>query len=574
VETDLLRAAILTRGGGLAKVELKAFANGHEPGPVDLVLAGNQALDVGLSWGEQLGRQLSLRSAQFKVRREQRPDLGERGQRVVLTARRSDGLTCTREYVFRDGSYEVEHAVEVVGIPGALAPPDLVVGWRTGIPYTEGNKQANENYCAAIVRVGDEVKSWNPGKFKNGPRMSQGTVRWAAVSNKYFLAAIVPEAGTATAVGADGDPTSHRNSAWLHFPASSSRAARAGMKLYLGPKEIDRLKEVDPGLGDAVSLGYRWIRPLAQFMLGIMKATYRFVPNYGLVIIILSVAVRVLLFPLNQKSMRSMKSMQRLNPEMEALKKKYKDKPQELNKETMLLYKKHKVNPLGGCLPMVVQMPVLFALYFAFMFAIDLRMAPFTLWIQDLSAPDTVAKVGGFSIHVLPLLMTGVSVLQARTTPTDPRQATMTTIMPIMFLVFFYSMPAGLVLYWTMSSLATWIQQAWVNRGEPRKGDAAAAGASGEQPGGLLGGLLPKPPGSGAAPERADEPVDGDGDGAGEAPAEENAGSTEHDGDRKSGPDRNGGRRDGAGARPRGKRSEVGAGATTARSKGRRRRRR
>jgi YidC/Oxa1 family membrane protein insertase len=164
--------------------------------------------------------------------------------------------------------------------------------------------------------------------------------------------------------------------------------------------------------------------------------------------------------------------MQRLQPEMEAIRKKYADKPQEMNKQVMLLYQKNKVNPLGGCLPMVVQMPVLFALYFSLMFAIDLRMAPFVSWINDLSAPDTVGRIMGFPIHVLPLIMTVVSVLQARATPTDPRQAAMTTLMPIVFLVFFYTMPAGLVLYWTMTNLGTWLQQWWVNRMD---GPAAAA---------------------------------------------------------------------------------------------------
>ncbi|HWN80671.1 MAG TPA: membrane protein insertase YidC, partial [Candidatus Udaeobacter sp.] len=177
----------------------------------------------------------------------------------------------------------------------------------------------------------------------------------------------------------------------------------------------------------------------------------------------------------------------RLQPEMEAIRKKYAEKPQEMNKHVMLLYQKHKVNPLGGCLPMVVQMPVLFALYFSLMFAIDLRMAPFVGWIRDLSAPDTVGHILGFPIHVLPLIMTGVSVLQARATPTDPRQAAMTTMMPIMFLVFFYNMPSGLVLYWTMTNLGTWLQQAWMNRIDGPKivtseADEAESGPAAEPP--------------------------------------------------------------------------------------------
>jgi len=479
VETDLILARIPTRGGGLAQFKLKAFPSGQEPGPVDLVRSGHEGLALGLSW---TSRELSLQDARFDARREARIEGGTRTERITLVARRSDGFTITREYTFRDGSYEVGHVIQVEGLPGGLAPPDLVVGWRAGIPFTEENRQSDEQFFAALVRVGDEVNSWSPGKFKHGPRRVEGAVRWAAVSNKYFLAALVPAAGTATAATADGDRTSLRNSVWLTFPASSASGGRAELALYLGPKDLDQVKAVDVGLGDAVSLGYRWMRPLTQLTLKVLKGTYAIIPNYGLVIIVLSVLVRVLVFPLSHASLKSMKAMQALAPEMEALRKKYADKPQELNKQVMQLYQKHKVNPVGGCLPLVLQMPVLFALYFVLMFAIDLRMAPFGLWINDLSAPDTITRVGGFPIHVLPLVMTVVSVLQSRSAPKDPRQAMMTTLMPIMFLVFFYSMPSGLVLYWTVTNLGAWAQQTWVNRTTalPPAADGAAESPAAE----------------------------------------------------------------------------------------------
>jgi YidC/Oxa1 family membrane protein insertase len=467
VETDVMRAQMHTHGGGLITVQLKGYPSGFEPGTmVDLVRPGLEALDLALAWGKPEARRISLANAPFAVAREEFRENGTRGERVTLTARRSDGVVVTRTYTFREGLYEVAHRVEVTGLQGELESPDLIIGWRAGIPYTEGDRGSNEQYFASVLRVGDEVSNWGVGKFKNGPRFVEGAVRWAAVSNKYFLAALVPTPGTATAAGADGDQSSFRNSVWLSLPAPATASARADLKLYVGPKDLDRLKAVEPGLGDAVSLGYRWMRPLSQLMLNILKATYRIIPNYGLVIIVLSVLIRVLLFPLNQSSMRSMKAMQRVQPEMEALRKKYADRPQEMNKQLMLLYQKHKVNPLGGCLPIIVQMPVLFALYFSLMFAIDLRMAPFVSWIHDLSAPDTVAHVMGFPIHVLPIVMTVVSVLQARSTPTDPRQAAMTTLMPIFLLVFFYNMPSGLVLYWTVTNLGTWAQQLIVNRGD------------------------------------------------------------------------------------------------------------
>jgi len=463
VETDLLRARIHTHGGGLVGLSLKRFPAGDHSGPVNLVRQGHEALDVGIDWGRSAVPALPLGDAMFAVHREALLDSAG-GEQIVLTAERQDGLRVTREYRFQNGSYVIGQRVTVEGLPAARGTPALVIGWRSGVPFTEVSKQADQPNMNAQIRVGDEIHIWGPGKFKDGPRIVEGAVRWAAVGNKYFLAAMLPPPGAAVAAGADGDPSSSRSAAWLYLPAPAADRAMADIKLYVGPKELDHLGAVDHGLEDAVSLGYRWMRPITRIMLRVLRATYSFVHNYGLVIIILSVAVRLLLFPLNQTSMRSMRGMQRLQPEMEVIRKKYADKPQEMNKQVMQLYQKHKVNPLGGCLPMVVQMPVLFALYFSLMFAIDLRMAPFVGWIRDLSAPDTVGHILGFPIHVLPLIMTGVSVLQARATPTDPRQAAMTTLMPVMFLVFFYNMPSGLVLYWTMTNLGTWLQQAWMNR--------------------------------------------------------------------------------------------------------------
>jgi YidC/Oxa1 family membrane protein insertase len=483
VETDLYHARIHTIGGGLVGFTLKKYLKGDRSGPVDLVRPGAEALDLGVEWGTDAtsgemrarGEALPLGDARFAVVREPLATSEGRGERILLTATRTDGVVVRREYRFRDGTYEISHRAEVNGLPVSDRAPELVVGWRAGMPFTESAKEADEQQFSAIVRAGDEIHSWNPGKFKNGPRFATGAVRWAAVANKYFVAALVPAPGTATQTGAMGDPTSFRNAVWVVLPAPAADRAVADLRLYLGPKDLDQLRAVDPGLVDAVNLGYRWMRPITRLMVRVLKATYNLVPNYGWVIIILSLLVRVILFPLNQTSMRSMKAMQRVQPEMEAIRKKYADKPQEMNKQVMLLYQKHKVNPLGGCLPILVQMPVLFALYFSLMSAIDLRMAPFVGWIHDLSAPDTVGHIGGFPIHVLPLIMTAVSVVQARSTPTDPRQAMMTTLMPIMFLVFFYNMPSGLVLYWTVTNLGTWIQQLWVNRLEHRAGAASLA---------------------------------------------------------------------------------------------------
>ena len=218
------------------------------------------------------------------------------------------------------------------------------------------------------------------------------------------------------------------------------------------------------GLEYAVDLGWKIILPVAQLLLWALNAGYTIIPNYGLVIILLSGLTRLLFYPLTAISMRSMKAMQEIQPEMEKLRKKYEKDPQELNKRVFALYRDHKVNPVSGCLPMLLQMPVFFALYSVLANSVGLRQAPFVGWITDLSAPDTLMTIGGFAIHVLPVLMSLSMFWQQKLTPTDPRQAPIMLLMPFMMLFFFYKVPSGLTLYWTVTNLFSVAQQYQMNR--------------------------------------------------------------------------------------------------------------
>jgi YidC/Oxa1 family membrane protein insertase len=176
--------------------------------------------------------------------------------------------------------------------------------------------------------------------------------------------------------------------------------------------------------------------------------------------------VRLVLHPLNMSSMKSMRAMQRLQPEMDRIREKYKNKPEVLNAAVMALYKENKVNPAGGCLPMLLQMPLFFALYAVLNSAIDLRQAPFVGWIHDLSAPDHLFSVAGFPIHLLPLIMAGTGFLQQKLTPTPPQQASTMYMMNFFMLFIFYGLPSGLVFYWTVMNLYTALQQWLAIRGD------------------------------------------------------------------------------------------------------------
>jgi YidC/Oxa1 family membrane protein insertase len=209
-------------------------------------------------------------------------------------------------------------------------------------------------------------------------------------------------------------------------------------------------------LSDAVDFGFFGF--LARPLLHVLKFFYGFLHNYGLAIILLTVIIKLIFWPLTQKSYTSMKGMQKLQPQMQKLREKYKNDKQRLNVELMNLYKEHRVNPLGGCLPMLVQIPVFFALYKTLLISIELRHAPFFLWIADLSAKDPY--------YVTPLLMGASMFVQQKLTPStmDPMQAKLFLAMPIVFTVLFLNFPAGLVLYWLVNNLLTIGQQYLIYR--------------------------------------------------------------------------------------------------------------
>ena len=211
----------------------------------------------------------------------------------------------------------------------------------------------------------------------------------------------------------------------------------------------------------------KWIEPIRDFLLWCLLKINLLVGNLGWSLVIFSILTKIVLLPLTQKSTESMKKMQELAPKMNEIKEKYKDRPDMLNKEVMKMYKTNKVNPLGGCLPLVLQMPFFFALWSALINSIDLWHAPFILWINDLSLPDTVFSMQGYNLNILPIIMTGTSFIQQKlTTPAGGagQQQKMMMFMPLVFIFIFWNMPSGLVLYWTLQNVLQILNQLYVNR--------------------------------------------------------------------------------------------------------------
>jgi YidC/Oxa1 family membrane protein insertase len=321
----------------------------------------------------------------------------------------------------------------------------------------------------------------NLGSFKKEPlKEHSGNVMWSGVRSRYFIVALIPPQGVISKVLSFGSHERNVSGTQLAIPISVTGVTKTNWTLYLGPIDLWKLRALDVGLERNVNMGWSWIRPVSQLVLQFLVACHNVFPNYGLVIILLSALTKLLFYPLTKSSMKSMREMQKLQPEIQKLKEKHKKEPQRLNKEVMGLYKKQKVNPLGGCLPLLLQMPVFIALYNVLMHSIEMRRAHFGWWITDLSSPDTIAVVGGFAIHLLPILMGASMFWQQKMTPTDPRQAAMMYFMPVLMLVFFYSLPSGLVLYWTANNLMTIAQQYITKRAE--KKEPAVEPAAGEKP--------------------------------------------------------------------------------------------
>jgi YidC/Oxa1 family membrane protein insertase len=298
-------------------------------------------------------------------------------------------------------------------------------------------------------------------------------VSWGGFETKYFIAAMIPQNPSLTSIVMSQD-SRNMVSTSLKGPKHLIPAGQAGSfsyTLFLGPKDHSILKALGVGLENSIDFG-SWMKWLAMPMLVILKYINNFVNNYGITIILLTILIKIVFWPLGNKSYKSMKEMQKLQPQLAALREKYKGDKQKIGQETMALYKAHKVNPLGGCLPMVVQIPVFFGLYNTLMYAIELRHAPLFLWIQDLSAPDTlfghipslIPLIGGFALGPLPIVMGATMFIQQKMSPPsgEPMQQKIMLIMPVVFTFLFLDFPSGLVLYWLFNNILSIGQQYYI----------------------------------------------------------------------------------------------------------------
>jgi YidC/Oxa1 family membrane protein insertase len=506
VDGERFRAVFGTRGAGLLSWKLADFTDASGA-PVELVAPGNSgALDLRI---ETPDGPVDLSRTVFSAEEGEETAEGSRRVRVVRfvaegplvgnegegTGRDSAMVRVERVFRVDPARYDLQMEIRVAGIENPRLDHRLVVGWEAGLPSQEIRANDERPHKAAVALLGQDLikDGFGGGGFgcscsggkaaRGGERSYEGTLRWAGVRGKYFAGILVPETEGEARMVAGSDPAAGRVGMRLHLPLADERGTVHRFTVYAGPIDYRTLKELDGRLAcditRIVDFGGKWIAPISKATHWFLVTVGRAIPNYGIVILILALFVRVIFHPLTVKSLRSQRKLQMLKPELDRINAEYKDQPEVRTKKIMELHKTHGVNPLGGCLPLLVQMPVIWALYNVLMNAIELRKAPFGLWMRDLSAPDTVGRLFGIPINPLPLLMALTMFWQQKLTPTDPRQAPMLLLMPLMMTFFFYSLPSGLVLYWTVTNLLA-IAQQMMMKPVPALEFAGAAGTASE----------------------------------------------------------------------------------------------
>lgn len=440
VETNLFRIRITPVGARLAELQLKSYPRTVAPDsePLDLVQPG-PVLPLTL----QLGDGVSDAGVVYQPTRTELVLQGAQQGEVVFTGDTSQGLHLEKRYVFTGDRYLFELTTTV---SGGVRPS--VVGLVLTPIRAEGPQAAAKEVAIALA---ERKLIEKPISSLQKPIPLQGA-SWAGFAAQYFLGAAMPEEGTL-----GGVMTALDNSAVVRLDAPL-REQSTGFDVYFGPRDRDVLTAADHELDRALDFGWFWF--VAIPLLHALRVIHGVTGNYGVAIIVLTALVKLATAPLTQTTFRNMREMQKIQPQMAKLRERYKDDQMALQKEMMELYRRHRVNPFSGCLPMVLQLPIFVGLYNTLSHAIELRHAPFAFWINDLSAPDRL-MIAGIGIPVLTLLMGGTMFLQQWLTPQqgDPTQQRMMMFMPLVFTFMFINFPAGLVLYWLVNNVLTIAQQ-------------------------------------------------------------------------------------------------------------------
>jgi YidC/Oxa1 family membrane protein insertase len=471
VETDLYIATFSSSGPLIKSFKLKKYRSTIEKdSPLKELIHTKNKNGYGFHLGISGQNIPNVDWSMYKVNREEievRP--GDQPQKLTYEWTSPEGIEMQTSFIFYAETYKIDLSVHVKNTSEYLIDDNLALHL---IQLPQKTKKSYGAFEGMALLLDNDLKEVKVKKLQD--KQFSGQINWIAREEPYFMAAIANEKARKSRVTSNILPNGDFRISYI-IPSLKLRQHQEkteSFSLYLGPKDLYILRDLDKKLEKAINFG--WFDIIAKPLLVTLRFFNKYLSNYGLSIILLTIIIKILFWPLTHKSYQSMKEMKKLQPMMAKIREKYKGNKQEMQKQLMGLYKTYKINPMGGCLPMIVQIPVFFALFRVLPNSIELRHAPFVLWIKDLSAPDRLFSfpfqvpfmAPPYGIPVLTLIMGASMFLQQKMTPTtgDPAQAKMMMLLPIVFTFLFINFPSGLVLYWLVNNLLSIAQQYRINK--------------------------------------------------------------------------------------------------------------
>jgi YidC/Oxa1 family membrane protein insertase len=493
IDSDVFRAEMTSDGGRIRKFYLKNYETWYHREVEDTnfynqhvqLVNQTEGGDFNLLFVTKSGQLINTKNLPFESSLQNWQYKIATNDSLVLKYTYSFGedREIVKTFTFYGDSYSAAVDIELKNLNELISSYTYDVMWENGINFVEDNSVDEATFSSASAYSGGEqviVDATSEGEKVT--KDISGEVDWIGVKNKYFGIILAPDVPYSDG-GAYFEGT-HTNtkygareyySATLKVPFKNQAYQKDSFILFIGPMDYDLLVSYDRNF-DAIYdfgsiFGLQILRPISEYViLPLFLFLHKFIPNYGFVIIVFTLIIKLALYPLTKQSYKSMKRMQMLQPKIKELKEKYPDDQQKVQKETMKLYSTYGINPAGGCLPMLLQMPILFALFTFFKVTIEIRHEPFILWITNLSSPDIIATLpfkiplfGVDQISGLALLLGVTMFLQQKMSVKDPSQKALVYIMPVMFTVLFMSFPSGLNLYYFMFNLFSIAQQYYIN---------------------------------------------------------------------------------------------------------------
>jgi YidC/Oxa1 family membrane protein insertase len=457
ISTPLYQVVFSQSGSMIKSFTLKKYRQNINPNspPQELIGTNTSYLPLGIRFIEH---SLSLDTVKFRTENEKLNFSPKDSPKAVNFIAETNGIIIKKTFIFYPDSYHIDFNLSLTNQTSNPFKDSIAISLSN-----KWSKKDHYGFNGAILLVNEKLEEIKAEKIKE-EIIKTGKINWVGLSDKYFSTIIANKE-----VRNSGFILNKKEEVLLAELVTAVEVRpkeenKQSFLLYFGPKEITRLKKLDFHLDKAINFGF--FDSFAKLLLYSLKWFNKYIHNYGLAIILLTIVIKILFWPLTHTSFKSMKELQKLQPHINRLREKYKNDKERLNRELMNLYKTYKVNPLGGCLPILIQIPIFFGLYKALLYAIELRHArfidhiPFTkyIWLADLSAKDPY--------YITPILMGISMVIQQKMTPTamDPRQAKLMMLMPIFFTFLFLNFPSGLVLYWLVNNILSIAQQIYTHR--------------------------------------------------------------------------------------------------------------